>query len=41
MGSKSSKNKKNEELKQIGEDANKRDPTSFCTYTTVNLTNEL
>ena len=41
MGSKSSKNKKNEELKQIGEDANKRDPTNFCTYTTVNLTNEL
>ena len=41
MGSKSSKKKKNEELKQIGEKANKMDPTNFCTYTTVNVTNEL
>ena len=41
MGSKHSKNKKNEDLKKIGEDANKRDPTNFCTFTPVNLTNDL
>ena len=29
MGSKNSKKKKNEDLKKIGEDANKRDPTNF------------
>ena len=41
MGSKSSKEKKNEDLKKIGEDANKASPSTFCTYSTVNLTNEL
>ena len=41
MGSKSSKKKKNEDLKKIGEDANKTNPSTFCTYSTVNLTNEL
>ena len=41
MGSKSSKKNKNEDLKQIGEEANKSDPTNFSTYTSVNLTNEL
>ena len=41
MGSKSSKKQKNEELKKIGEEANKASPSSFSTYTQVNLTNEL
>ena len=41
MGSKHSKNNKNEDLKKIGEDANKSDPTDFCTFTKVNLTNDL
>ena len=41
MGSKSSKKQKNDELKKIGEDANKSSPSSFSTYTQVNLTNEL
>ncbi len=41
MGSKNSKKKKNEDLKKIGEDANKRDPTQFFIFTTVNLTNDL
>ena len=41
MGSKSSKKQKNDELKKIGEDANKASPSSFSTYTQVNLTNDL
>ena len=41
MGSKSSKKQKNDELKKIGEDANKNDPSSFCSFTPVNVTNEL
>jgi len=41
MGSKSSKKQKNDELKKIGEEANKASPSSFSTYTQVNLTNEL
>ena len=41
MGSKSSKKQKNDELKKIGEEANKASPTTFSTYTQVNLTNEL
>ena len=42
MGSKSSKeSEKNEDLKHIGEEANKNSPSNFCTYSTVNLTNEL
>ena len=41
MGSKSSKKQKNDELKKIGEEANRTSPSSFSTYTQVNLTNEL
>ena len=42
MGSKSSKeSEKNEDLKHIGEEANKNSPSNFCPYSTVNLTNEL
>ncbi len=42
MGSKSSKESgKSEDLKQIGEDANKKNPSNFCPYSTINLTNEL
>ena len=41
MGSKSSKKQKDDELKKIGEDANKNDPSSFCSFTPVNVTNEL
>ena len=41
MGSKSSKKQKNDELKKIGEEANKSSPSSFSTYTQVNLTNDL
>ena len=41
MGSKSSKKQKNEDLKKIGEEANRASPSSFSTYTQVNLTNEL
>ena len=41
MGSKSSKKKKGEDLKIIGENANKNNPSTFCTYSNVNLTNEL
>ena len=33
MGSKSSKKQKNDELKKIGEEANKSSPSSFSTYT--------
>ena len=41
MGSKSSKKQKDEELKKIGEEANKNDPSTFCAVTPINLTNEL
>ena len=41
MGSKSSKKQKNDGLKKIGEDANKNNPSTFCAYTPINLTNEL
>ena len=41
MGSKSSKKKKSQELQKIGEEANKKDPTNFCNYSTINLTNDL
>ena len=41
MGGKSSKKQKNEELKKIGEDANKLNPSSFFAYTQINVTNEL
>ena len=41
MGSKSSKKNKNEDLKKIGEEANKNLPTQFYTYTNINVTNDL
>ena len=41
MGGKSSKSEKNKELKQIGQEANKSDPSTFLLYTPINLTNEL
>ena len=41
MGGKSSKGKKDEDLKKIGEDANKKDPSNFCTYSTISVTNDL
>ena len=41
MGSKSSKKEKNNELKKIGEDANRNNPSVFCNSTQINLTNDL
>ena len=41
MGGKSSKQKKNEDLKKIGQDANKSDPSTFLSYTPIKVTNEL
>ena len=41
MGSKSSKKEKNDELKKIGEDANRNNPSVFCNFTPINLTNDL
>ena len=41
MGNKDSKAEKNDELKKIGEDANKNDPSTFCSFTPINVTNEL
>ena len=41
MGSKNTKEKKNDDLKQIGANANKKDPSNFCTFSEVNLTNDL
>ena len=41
MGGKSSKKQKSDELKKIGEDANKSQPTSFCSFTPININNEL
>ena len=41
MGGKSSKSKKNEDLKAIGERANKDSPNNFHYSNTINLTNEL
>ena len=41
MGGKSSKKQKDDELKQIGADANKNNPSSFCCFTPINLTNDL
>ena len=41
MGSKSSKKQKDEELKKIGEEANKSDPSTFCAVTPIKVTNEL
>ena len=41
MGGKSSKKQKDEELKKIGADANKENPSSFCCFTPINVTNDL
>ena len=41
MGGNSSKQKKNEDLKKIGQDANKSNPSSFLSYTPIKVTNEL
>ena len=41
MGGKSSKKQKDEELKKIGENANKDNPSSFCSFTPINVTNDL
>ena len=41
MGGKSSKKSKNEDLKKIGEEANKNSPSQFYLCTNVNLTNDL
>ena len=41
MGGKSSKTKKNSDLKEIGEKANKEDPNSFHYSNTINLTNDI
>ena len=41
MGSKSSKKEKNNELKKIGEDANRNNSSVFCNSTSINLTNDL
>ena len=41
MGGKSSKQKKDEDLKKIGQDANKSDPSSFLSFTPIKVTNEL
>ena len=41
MGNKSSKKENNDELKKIGEDANKSSPLTFSTFSQINLTNDL
>ena len=41
MGSKNSKDAENDELKKIGEEANKSEPSTFCSFTPINLTNDL
>ena len=41
MGAKNSKEEKNSKLKKIGEDANKNEPSTFCTFSPINVTNEL
>ena len=41
MGGESSKKEKNDELKKIGEEANKSNPSIFCDVTPINLTNDL
>ena len=41
MGGKSSKQEKNKELKKIGQDANKTDPSTFLSFTPIKVTNEL
>jgi len=41
MGSNNSKKDENKELKKIGQDANKSDPSSFLSFTPIKVTNEL
>jgi len=41
MGGKNSKKANNEDLKKIGEEANKNNPSQFYISTTINLTNDL
>ena len=41
MGGKSSKKEKNEDLKQIGKDANETDPSTFLSFTPIKISNEL
>ena len=41
MGSNNSKKEENKELKKIGQDANKSDPSSFLSFTPIKVTNEL
>ena len=41
MGGKSSKKQKDDELKKIGADANKNNPSSFCCFTPIHVTNDL
>ena len=41
MGGNNSKSKKNSDLKEIGEKANREDPNSFHYSNTINLTNEI
>ena len=41
MGGKSSKKEKSDDLKKIGENANKNNPSTFSSFTPVNITNEL
>ena len=41
MGNKNSKDQKGKDLKEIGSNANKEDPDTFCSYTPINLSNEV
>ena len=41
MGSDNSKKDENKELKKIGQDANKMDPSTFLSFTPIKVTNEL
>ena len=41
MGAKSSKTLKNNELREIGEKANREEPNSFHYSNTINLTNDI
>ena len=41
MGAQSTKKQKNDELKKIGANANKDHPSTFCSYTPINVTNDL
>ena len=41
MGSNNSKKDENKELKKIGQDANKSEPSTFLSFTPIKVTNEL